>query len=63
MTVETIVSKNNTVLAFEKTSVASTCLVNLSTAFDCISHNMLSSKLQFHGIKNHELKVIVIYKK
>lgn len=59
MAIETIV--NHILENFENKLVVGSCLIDLTKAFDCICHSILSNKLSFYGIKGKELGLIESY--
>lgn len=46
---------------FENKTITGTTLIDLSKAFDCVSHDILFQKLKFYGITGHELQLIISY--
>ena len=57
--VESVVSE--IIRGFESRSYTCVTLVDLSKAFDSVSHDILASKLQFYGIQSNELNLIKSY--
>lgn len=46
---------------FENKMISSALLIDLTKAFDCVSHKMLKDKFFSYGIRNNELKLITSY--
>ena len=42
-------------------SIASTILIDLSKAYDCIPHDLLIAKLEAYGFENNALKLVYSY--
>lgn len=57
--VETLV--NEVLLAFENRQLVCTTLVDLSKAFDSISHPIILEKLKLYGVENTELNLLKSY--
>ena len=52
---------NFSTLELDSGSFVSTVLMDFSKAYDCISHELLTAKLECHGLEEINLKLILNY--